>query len=128
MIVWGGNSNATYNGDGGRYNPSGNSWTAVTTSGAPSARYDHTAVWTGSQMIVWGGSGASTSLNDGGCYNPTGDDWRATSTSGAPAAPAYHSAVWTGSQMIVWGGAGSIYFTDTWSYTPGQVLFFYQRP
>jgi len=31
-------------------------WTA--TAGAPSARSNHTAVWTGSEMIVWGGLGA----------------------------------------------------------------------
>ena len=40
---------------GGRYHPAGNSWTAVTTTGAPAARRNHTAVWTGSEMIVWGG-------------------------------------------------------------------------
>ena len=32
-----------------------NTWTATSTSNAPSARYGHTAVWTGSEMIVWGG-------------------------------------------------------------------------
>ena len=32
-----------------------NTWTATTTSNAPSARAVHTAVWTGSEMIVWGG-------------------------------------------------------------------------
>ena len=26
----------------------------------PSARYGHTAVWTGSEMIVWGGDDGST--------------------------------------------------------------------
>ena len=31
-------------------------WTATSLTNAPSARYDHTAVWTGSEMIVWGGS------------------------------------------------------------------------
>ena len=30
-------------------------WTATSTTNAPAARYDHTAVWTGSEMIVWGG-------------------------------------------------------------------------
>jgi hypothetical protein len=30
-------------------------WTATSTTNAPSARWDHTAVWTGSEMIVWGG-------------------------------------------------------------------------
>ncbi len=34
------------------------SWTALPTAGAPTARYLHTAVWTGRAMIVWGGRGA----------------------------------------------------------------------
>jgi hypothetical protein len=42
---------------GGQYDPVGDSWTATTTTEAPSARELHTAVWTGSHMIVWGGSG-----------------------------------------------------------------------
>jgi N-acetylneuraminic acid mutarotase len=109
--------------DGGRYNPAGNSWTAVTTTGAPAARDLHTAVWTGSEMIVWGGFGSG--LNDGGRYNPAGNSWTAVTTSGAPAARFYHTAVWTGSEMIVWGGSA---FNDTWSYTPGKVMFLYQRP
>src|SRR5262249_1047100 len=39
--------------------PSGcidDSWTATSTTNAPSGRYYHTAVWTGSEMIVWGGT------------------------------------------------------------------------
>src|SRR5882724_2745877 len=38
--------------------PSGcidDSWTATTTTNAPTARWEHTAVWTGTEMIVWGG-------------------------------------------------------------------------
>src|SRR5207253_1493057 len=31
-------------------------WTATNTTNAPTARSEHTAVWTGSEMIVWGGS------------------------------------------------------------------------
>src|SRR5437879_3931108 len=30
-------------------------WTATSTTNAPDAREQHTAVWTGSEMIVWGG-------------------------------------------------------------------------
>jgi hypothetical protein len=31
--------------------------------------------------------------------------------------------------MIVWGGwNGSSAFNDTFSYTPGRVLYLYQRP
>ena len=60
MIVWGGgywmdnDDHVTLN-TGGRYNPGTNSWTATSTVNAPTARADHTAVWTGSEMIVWGG-------------------------------------------------------------------------
>src|SRR5207248_1550736 len=56
MIVWGG---YFYDGvthelnTGARYNPSTDSWMATTTVNAPSARSEHIAVWTGSEMIVW---------------------------------------------------------------------------
>jgi hypothetical protein len=33
-----------------------NTWTRTTLTNAPTARYIHTAVWTGSEMIVWGGT------------------------------------------------------------------------
>ena len=103
MIIWGGYNfdSQTYLNTGGRYNPGANSWTASSTSNAPSGRVAHTAVWTGSEMIVWGGTDDST----GGRYNPTADNWATTSTTNAPDGRELHSAVWTGSEMIVWGGA-----------------------
>ena len=57
MIVWGGTPDAAGNvfDTGGRYDPSTNSWTATSTANVPTARSNHTAVWTGSEMIVWGG-------------------------------------------------------------------------
>ena len=80
MLVWGGiNSVADLN-DGGRYNPALNIWTTIPTTGAPLARQQFTAVWTGSEMIVWGGyNGAypGNYLNDGGRYNPGSDTWSA---------------------------------------------------
>ena len=109
---------ATLN-DGGRYDPAADSWTAVSTTGAPAARYDHTAVWTGSEMIVWGGSEPAASLNNGGRYNPASNSWTAVSTTGAPAARYCHTAVWTGSEMIVWGGSnGSSYLNTGGRYDP----------
>jgi N-acetylneuraminic acid mutarotase len=126
MIVWGGSAASN---DGGRYYPAGNTWTAVSTTGAPAARRDHTAVWTGSEMIVWGGhNDGGGYFPDGGRYSTAGDRWTAVSTSGAPAARSEHTAVWTGSEMIVWGGIGGSYLNDTFSYTPGRVLYLYQRP
>ena len=42
-------------------------WHATSTIGAPTGRYLHTAVWTGSRMIVWGGfDGNNVNLNTGG--------------------------------------------------------------
>ena len=59
MIVWGGTYNvgsSTLYNNGGIYYPDGDIWLGKpSTVNAPSARTDHTAIWTGSKMIVWGG-------------------------------------------------------------------------
>jgi N-acetylneuraminic acid mutarotase len=102
-------------------------WTATSTTNAPSARGGHTALWTGSEMIVWGGV-YSSYLNTGARYNPSTDSWTATSITNAPTGREWHTAVWTGSEMIVWGGykypvgvwkTGGRYnpTTDTWTAT-----------
>ena len=62
MIVWGGTDDLSHLNTGGRYNPSTDSWTATSTTNAPDARDDHTAVWTGSEMIVWGGCNDAASF------------------------------------------------------------------
>jgi len=111
MIVWGG-----YNGgcclykDGGRFDPLAD-WTPTTNSGAPSARQQHTAIWTtglsSPRMIVWGGTMGTlgtNGMNTGGRYDPVADVWASTSTSGAPCSRFDHTAIWTGIEMIVWGG------------------------
>ena len=79
------------------------SWTATSTTNAPTGRVVHTAVWTGSEMIVWGGVDRIEFFNTGGRYNPSTDSWTATSTTNAPTGRYVHTAVWTGSEMIVWG-------------------------
>jgi N-acetylneuraminic acid mutarotase len=109
MIVWGGvASNSIALNDGGIYDPSSDSWAPMSQLGAPpSARYDHTAVWTGSQMIVWGGrDNGLGGLNTGGVFDLATRLWTTMTTLSAPATRASHSAVWTGSEMIIWGGYG----------------------
>jgi hypothetical protein len=111
MIVWGGcgtGCSIVLN-TGGRYDPGTDSWAATSTTSAPSARFEHTAVWTGSEMIVWGGGVSGGVTNTGGRYDPDNDSWTATSTTNAPDGRYLHKAVWdwTGSEMIVWGGAGN---------------------
>src|SRR4029453_1015861 len=125
MIVWGGfafvGPGDIYFDTGGRYNPNTNSWTATSTTNAPTARSGHTAVWTGSEMIVWGGHGDFDLLgyyfNTGARYDPSTDSWTATSTVNAPDGRYRHTAVWTGSEMIVWGG---ILYSNTSTGTGGR--------
>ena len=123
MIVWGGyvlgGPLATTN-TGGRYNPSTDSWTATSTTNAPTGRFSYTAIWTGSEMIVWGGNPNGNSLNTGGRYDPGTDSWTATSTTNAPTGRFYHTAIWTGSEMVVWGGYNNVsgYLNTGGRYNP----------
>jgi N-acetylneuraminic acid mutarotase len=131
MIVWGGTPDGTSAlNTGGEYDPAADSWTATTTTGAPSARADHRAVFvTNTGVIVWGGTpDGNTSLNTGGIYHAAVDTWTATTTTNAPSARALHTMQWTGTEMIVWGGTpdytstlntGGRYnpATDTWTAT-----------
>ncbi len=117
MILWGGLSyDGTYHyfNTGARYDPTTDNWTMTSSNNVPNARYEHTAVWTGSEMIVWGGSGDGGLLNTGGKYNPNTDSWTSVSITNAPQARTSHTAVWTGSDMIIWGGRdGSTTYFDT---------------
>ena len=129
MIVWGGTGAGFvgYFNTGGRYNPGTDSWTATSTTNAPSVRYLHTAVWTGSEMIVWGGDTRQDAYHTGGRYNPGTDSWTDTSIVNAPSGRGRHTVVWTGTKMIVWGGfdgaddlhTGGEYnpSTDSWTAT-----------
>jgi hypothetical protein len=116
MIVWGGYefaSTVLFN-TGGRYNPSTDTWVAVTNNNAPAPRANHTAVWTGTEMIIWGGNDESgIAFNTGGRYNPTTNSWTATSRTNAPYYRTHHTAVWTGTQMIIWGGSDGYIWLNT---------------
>jgi hypothetical protein len=104
MILWGGRGTQNLN-DGAVYDPASDTWTSMTTVGAPKPRSDHTAVFTGTKMVVFGGFDDNGNLlNDGGQYDPATDSWEPISTANAPSARHLHTAVWTGTHMIVWGG------------------------
>ena len=84
---------------------------------APSARTNHTAIWTGTEMIVWGGTYNSTTLADGGRYNPSAKSWSSISQIGAPARE-NHAAFWTGTEMIILGYQQEVHLynpsNDSW--------------
>ena len=112
MVVWGGRatgSSSSALASGGLYDPATYTWTPTSSVGAPSARFDATVVWTGTEMIVWGGTDSQGAfLNDGGRFDPAKNTWNAMSTAGAPTARTNHTAVWSGTEMLVWGGDSAV--------------------
>lgn len=99
MIVWGGrtdeNTSSMYD-DGAAYDPATQTWRRIAPTEL-SPRYDHIAVWTGTEMLIVGG-GDGTS---GAAYDPTADTWRSV-----PAAPfAVNRNVgwtWAAGRLVVW--------------------------
>jgi N-acetylneuraminic acid mutarotase len=122
MVVWGGGSGGSGSrlNTGGRYDPDQDSWTITSTTGAPTRRKGHTAVWTGQFMVVWGGDSFDQS---GGLYDPRSDTWSPTVNESASVGCYQHSAVWTGSRMLIWGGwdiNSGLPVDAGWSYDPSH--------
>jgi len=107
-------------------------WLPITTSGAPTERLYHSAVWTGTEMIIWGGFSHSDNcaLLTGGRYDPPTDPWAGTYPNGpVPSSRFYNSTDWAevNQKMMVWGGwdyflsfaTGGIYdpLSDSWAET-----------
>jgi len=131
LIVWGGkdnrnDDNAFFWRDGARYNPSTDSWVAITTNNPPGYKAGAHAVWTGSEMLVWGGRGyevfgqPNPELSQVGArYNSAADTWSPMNTSGAPIARDSHTTVWGGNRMIIWGGSAENFFNERYSLSAG---------
>ena len=134
MLVWGGTlGNVDPFRTGGRYDPVLDTWTPMTTLGAPAGRFLHVAAWTGTEMVVWGGGHLDpvarevVGLDTGGRYDLASDTWRAMTQVNAPTPRIFATAVWTGQSMLVWAGqpreslpavnTGGRYdpATDTWT-------------
>lgn len=133
MIVWGGQGVGGILNTGGIYDPATDTWTPMSTVGAPAGRRDATAVWDPDDkvMIVWGGTAnnggnVGGALDDGGVYDPATDTWSAINKQVAgggspPPARLGHTAVWaTALGMIVFGGQGPSgpYYGDAFIYSP----------
>lgn len=133
MIVWGG---AEVRGDvavgsaaGAAYDPAADAWRPL--AQAPlSPRWQHRAVWTGSEMIVLGGFATGEPAGfvaDGAAYDPATDTWRLLAPTPFSHPPALPLVAWDGTRVLVWagelanpedpaGGEGAAYdpATDTW--------------
>ena len=136
MIVWGGHyfpTDSTLK-TGGRYNPTSDTWSPISPTGAPTPR-DATAsaVWTGTEMVIWGGQSIPPYQiwNDGARYNPSTDKWTPLGTQNAPSPRLAHTGVWTGESMLIFGGynnlGGAGELNSNHSWRPGSVMYLYQR-
>jgi hypothetical protein len=107
MLVFGGNEPATNTalGDGARYDPGTDSWTALPPFPLSPRRLVG-STWTGSEWIVWGGNAGALGITwgDGALFNPVTNTWRPMSTAGAPSAHYGVHFAWTGTEALFWGG------------------------
>ncbi|WP_170181567.1 Kelch repeat-containing protein [Haloactinospora alba] len=72
--------------------------TAAVIDGSPlHGRYNHSVVWTGSEMIVWGGQ-ADTTVKDGAAYDPGTDTWRTIAE--APVSAGSADTFMSGKRMV----------------------------
>ena len=115
LIVWGGFGLHTENGGctpcsgGGVYDPKKNSWRAMRSGDAPTARDWTAGVWTAKHFVTWGGLSAfphhmTAADQVGGMYDLAQDTWQGVSTSGQPAWRWQHILEWSGREVLVWGG------------------------
>ncbi len=114
-------NSSAYITDGGIFDPALNSWTPISTVGAPVARDEINFIWTGTVGILWGGWNNS-SLASGGIYDPVANSWSAMNTVNQPTVRNRHRSVWTGSEVFVWGGminsSGTTVVNDGKLYNP----------
>ncbi|MEN9576531.1 MAG: hypothetical protein RL514_4386 [Verrucomicrobiota bacterium] len=99
-------NSSAYLADGGIFDPALNSWTPISTVGAPVARDEINFIWTGTRGIFWGGHNGA-SLASGALYDPIANQWSAMTTVNQPTARNRQRNVWTGTEMFVWGGAAN---------------------
>lgn len=93
------------------YNPAPSTfgtWSAQSTTDAPSARFGHGMVAAGGKVYVFGGrSFASTpqAKADGFVYDATANTWTALPSTGAPSERYWHQMIALGTKVYVFGGS-----------------------
>jgi hypothetical protein len=100
-------------------------WSAVATSGGPSARSDHT--WTadgsGGSAYLFGGLASDGPSAELWRYDLTAGQWsELTSADPGPEPRFGHTATWVdGVGLVVWSGQGaSGFFDDIWAFDPAS--------
>lgn len=117
MFVWGGKDiKGNLLDDGGLYDPAINSWTPVPASTeGPTARANHSMVWSGKEALVWGGT-VQTSIGtqsscprDLGIFTPDAAvPWKRVASEASPLGRTMHAAAFLADRFLVWGGVCNV--------------------
>jgi hypothetical protein len=123
MLVWGGlalgGTGSGYVEDGAIYHLCNDSWTPMSTAGAPVALTANTThpvppgTWTPTGLVVWGGVGdyatyvafpEGEAVHAASVYDARTSSWKEMNRAGEPTARDYEARVWTGKELLIWGG------------------------
>jgi hypothetical protein len=127
MILFGGRNEDAGVNDTWAYDPSANTWTELTPSGAsPSARINHQMVYDSTQgkVILFGGwwDAPGVRFANPWAYDPAANTWTELAPVGAsPSARSGTGMVYdsvTGKVILFGGWDGESFCADTWSYDP----------
>ena len=95
---------------------------------APSARYDHAAVWTGTEVLIAGGANSGGALSTSAAYDLSIQQWRPLSNVGGPLARSLLGAAWSGTEILVFGGySGSQTLASLQRLSPLPAWYFYRK-
>ncbi len=111
LVGWSG-AEPNLKNDGGIFDPVGNQWDTITTSGQPTSRgaAHRQTGWSARTKPgvtrMWGGMGSNstTFFTTGGLYNSATDAWTLVSAWPSGASHLWGVGVWTGTEFVVWGG------------------------
>jgi N-acetylneuraminic acid mutarotase len=98
----------TFNSNGYYYNLSTNTWTAMTTTGAPSPRSHACVGYANNRFLVFGGWNGSAYLSDGAIFNIGTGTWTAMSGTNAPSARYRCHTTTAGTQIFTYGGLNGV--------------------
>jgi hypothetical protein len=126
LVVWSGWSDADVEvtDTGAIYRTDTNTWTPMSTAGAPHARQDHFAARVGSGIVFLGGTcdEDGNACGDGGRFDPAANTWRGAALPPAPNGPpqafAGSPVAGSGTELYVWGAADARIYdsvTDLWT-------------
>jgi N-acetylneuraminic acid mutarotase len=111
IIAFGRDASGQPLGDGAAFDLATKTWTGLSETAAPAARFGATATTTNGQTFIFGGAltpatQPSPRTHDRllGIYTWLDESWYGLQSSNAPSGRVDHSAVWIGDGFFVWGG------------------------